>query len=176
MKDLYKILEIISPSSQSEIKIAYRKLVLKYHPDRVSPEKKKESEELFKDISFAYSILSDKIKKYNYDKYGEIDGDSDGFSMEETLRKFTEEFGDSKEQDINRIENNFHNAVNRAKEGRPDEIICGVCRGVGTIEKEQGFFIVKKKCKNCNGRGYVYAPLYTNQNNGQPPFFKMTGY
>ena len=55
-KDYYKILEIDKNSSPDEIRKAYRKLVLKYHPDK-NPENKEESEKKFKEIYEAYSIL-----------------------------------------------------------------------------------------------------------------------
>jgi len=53
-----------------EIKKAYRELALRYHPDRVPPEQKKEAEERFKEISEAYAVLSDSQKRALYDQYG----------------------------------------------------------------------------------------------------------
>ena len=52
-KNYYEILGVSPNATQEEIKEAYRKLVLKYHPDKVPPEKKKEAEEKFKEISEA---------------------------------------------------------------------------------------------------------------------------
>ena len=70
-KDYYKILGINKEATDTEIKKAYRKLSLQYHPDR-NPGNK-EAEEKFKEISEAYSILSDKQKRQQYDTYGTVD-------------------------------------------------------------------------------------------------------
>ncbi|KFM58071.1 DnaJ-like protein subfamily B member 4, partial [Stegodyphus mimosarum] len=67
-KDYYKILGISRNATEDEIKKAYRKLALKYHPDK---NKTKEAEEKFKEIAEAYEVLSDKKKKDVYDQYGE---------------------------------------------------------------------------------------------------------
>ena len=70
MTDYYKILGINKNSNDAEIKKAYKKMCLKYHPDR-NLDNKKESEEKFKEISKAYEVLSDSQKKKHYDLYGE---------------------------------------------------------------------------------------------------------
>ena len=67
-KDYYKILNITKGSSDDEIKKAYRKLALKYHPDK---NKQPGAEEKFKEVAEAYEILSDPQKKEIFDKYGE---------------------------------------------------------------------------------------------------------
>ena len=67
-KDFYKILAISKTASDDEIKKAYRKLALKYHPDK---NKTPQAEERFKEIAEAYEVLSDKKKRDIYDKYGE---------------------------------------------------------------------------------------------------------
>lgn len=75
-RDYYEILGVGRNASLEEIKRAYRNLVLKYHPDRVPPEKKKEAEEKFKEISEAYAVLSDPQKRSLYDQYGHAGIDS----------------------------------------------------------------------------------------------------
>ncbi|XP_076371240.1 dnaJ homolog subfamily B member 4-like [Tachypleus tridentatus] len=67
-KDYYKILGLSRNASDEEIKKAYRKLALKFHPDK---NKSHEAEERFKEIAEAYEVLSDKNKKEIYDQYGE---------------------------------------------------------------------------------------------------------
>eukprot|EP00795_Rhopilema_esculentum_P014508 gene14508-5568_t len=68
-EDYYKILGVSKDADEKEIKKAYRKLALKWHPDK-NPDNVKEAEEKFKSISEAYDILSDQEKRAVYDRYG----------------------------------------------------------------------------------------------------------
>lgn len=68
MEDLYEILGVAKTASQAEIKSAYRKLAVKYHPDKNPGDKS--AEEKFKKISAAYDVLSDETKRRQYDSYG----------------------------------------------------------------------------------------------------------
>ena len=67
-KDYYEVLGVGKSASKDEIKSAYRKLALKYHPDRNKGDKA--SEEKFKEASEAYHVLSDDKRKANYDQFG----------------------------------------------------------------------------------------------------------
>jgi len=67
-KDYYEILDIKRTATQDEIKSAYRKLALKYHPDKNPNDK--DAEAKFKEVGEAYSILSDEQKKAHYDQFG----------------------------------------------------------------------------------------------------------
>lgn len=67
-KDFYKILGVAKGANDDEIKKAYRKLALKYHPDK---NKSPQAEERFKEVAEAYEVLSDKKKRDIYDQYGE---------------------------------------------------------------------------------------------------------
>jgi len=81
--DLYDILGVSKDANDSEIKKAYRKLALQYHPDK-NKDRKEEAEESFKKVTQAYSILSDEKKRKHYDLTGSIDesGDADmNFNM-----------------------------------------------------------------------------------------------
>ena len=68
---LYDILGVSSEASDSEIKKAYRKKAMKYHPDKSNASNRESNEEKFKAISGAYDILKDPEKKNTYDKFGE---------------------------------------------------------------------------------------------------------
>ncbi|MBS0620257.1 MAG: molecular chaperone DnaJ [Verrucomicrobia bacterium] len=102
MTDYYETLGISRSASQDEIKKAYRKNALKYHPDRNPGDAAAEKQ--FKKISEAYEVLSDEKKKQMYDQYGpeafqaggmgSAGGPHGGFSsMEEALRTFMHAFG-----------------------------------------------------------------------------------
>ena len=81
-KDLYAVLGLKKDDnpSQQDIKKAYRKASLKYHPDRQggkTDEEKKAAEEKFKEVTEAYSVLSDTDKKSRYDTFGTYGDGSD---------------------------------------------------------------------------------------------------
>ena len=88
-QDYYKILGVAKGASQGEIKKAYRKLAMKYHPDHTKGDKA--AEEKFKKISEAYAVLSDKEKRKEYDTFG-AEGFRQRFSQEDIFRGF--DFGD----------------------------------------------------------------------------------
>ena len=75
-KDLYEALGIAKGATDQEIKNAYRKQALKYHPDKHKGEK--EAEEKFKEINQAYEVLSDKSKRQQYDTFGSTGGGHGG--------------------------------------------------------------------------------------------------
>jgi curved DNA-binding protein len=85
MTDYYSVLGIKNGSSDEEIKKAYRKQAMKYHPDRNEGDTKAESK--FKDISEAYAVLSDKKKRREYDQFGS-EGFHQKFSQEDIFRDF----------------------------------------------------------------------------------------
>ena len=106
-RDYYDILGVDKDASQSEIKKAYRKKAMKYHPDR-NPDNE-EAEEKFKEVSEAYSVLSDENKRRKYDQYGHAGVKSEaggfggaqgfsgqgfgGFDISDALRMFMDDFG-----------------------------------------------------------------------------------
>lgn len=96
-RDYYEVLEIERNASESDIKKAYRKMALKYHPDRNPGDKA--SEEKFKEAAEAYEVLSDPDKRARYDRYGHSGvggGSSDfggGMSMEDIFSQFGDIFG-----------------------------------------------------------------------------------
>ncbi len=85
-EDYYKELGVEKNASADDIKKAYRKLALKYHPDR-NPADRKKAEERFKKISEAYAVLSDPEKRQQYDNFGS-ESFSRQYSQEDIFRGF----------------------------------------------------------------------------------------
>lgn len=74
-KNLYEVLGVDKTATDAEIKKKYKKLCIKYHPDKQinkTEDEIKEAEEKFKEVNSAYEILSDKAKREQYDRYGEV--------------------------------------------------------------------------------------------------------
>jgi len=91
--DYYELLEVSRDASADQIKSAYRKAALKWHPDR-NPENKSEAEEKFRGVSEAYSILSDPQKRAIYDRYGHAGLNSRGVDAGGFNATIFEEFHD----------------------------------------------------------------------------------
>uniref|UniRef100_A0A672HSH2 DnaJ heat shock protein family (Hsp40) member B6a n=1 Tax=Salarias fasciatus TaxID=181472 RepID=A0A672HSH2_SALFA len=103
MVDYYQVLGVRREASADDIKKAYRKLALRWHPDK-NPENKEEAEKKFKELSEAYEVLSDANKRSIYDRYGKegLTGNNGGrgwcwFTFQFTFRNpedvFREFFG-----------------------------------------------------------------------------------
>lgn len=96
-QDYYEILGVAKTANQDEIKKAYRKLALKYHPDRNPNDK--QAEEKFKEIGNAYAVLSDPEKRAVYDRRGQAGLNDMGFegfsSTDDIFSQFGSIFGDS---------------------------------------------------------------------------------
>jgi molecular chaperone DnaJ len=96
-RDYYEVLGVSKDASAAEIKKAYRKLALKYHPDK-NPDDK-EAEEKFKEAAEAYEVLSNEEKKAKYDRFGHAGmGGASGFggggmNMEDIFSQFGDIFG-----------------------------------------------------------------------------------
>ena len=94
--DYYKVLGVSENATQDEIRRAYKKLAIKWHPDK-NPDNKKEAEEKFKAISDAYSVLGDEKKREEWDNYrkGGFQGsfDFEGFDPREIFNNFFKDFG-----------------------------------------------------------------------------------
>ncbi len=102
-RDYYEVLEVAKTASADEIKKAYRKAAIKYHPDKNPGDK--ESEEKFKEAAEAYDVLSNPDKKARYDQFGHAGmggaasggagagGFGGGFTMDDIFRNFGDIFG-----------------------------------------------------------------------------------
>ena len=94
-RDYYEVLDVIKSASADEIKKAYRKLALKYHPDRNKDDKTAEAK--FKEASEAYHVLSDKERRNSYNQFGhaafEGTGGRGGFSNFDFTSTFSDIFG-----------------------------------------------------------------------------------
>jgi molecular chaperone DnaJ len=95
-RDYYEVLGVARDAGEAEIKSAYRKLALKYHPDR---NKEAGAAEKFKEATEAYSVLSDREKRANYDRFGHagVGGGPGGggvqFDVNDILSQFADVFG-----------------------------------------------------------------------------------
>lgn len=163
-KDLYEILGISKNADAAEIKKAYRKKALQYHPDKNPGDKA--AEENFKLAAEAYEILSDPSKKAKYDQYGHqaFDG-SGGFgggghhmNMDDIFSQFGDIFGSSFG-----FGNSGRSGSQRVKGGNLrikvkltlDEIANGVEKKVKVKRKVQAPGVSYKTCQTCNGQGQV---------------------
>jgi molecular chaperone DnaJ len=161
MEDLYKILELDNNATSSDIKKAYKRLALKYHPDKNNGSK--ESEEKFKQISNAYSILSDEEKKSQYDRFGTTGnqnpfGGGSGVPFEDLFSQFGDIFGSfgNRRQQQRRKGSDLRMTVSltlndiifgvRKKIKYNRNVKCDTCDGKG------GEDIVN--CGHCNGTGH----------------------
>ncbi len=173
--DYYEVLEISRDANADEIKKAYRKLALKFHPDRNQGDK--DAEEQFKLINEAYQALGDQDKRSIYDRYGKSGLDSQGFShfsdmnsediMDDLGSIFESVFGQgfggfsSNRQSNNAkypldIETKTTLEFDEAIFGCKKEIKyhykkpCDICDGSGSMDKKT------QTCHNCKGRGQIY--------------------
>lgn len=178
-RDYYDILEVTRNASTEEIKKAYRKMALKFHPDKNPNDP--ESESKFKEAAEAYEVLSNAEKRQRYDRYGH-DGLRNGagggvhMSMDDIFSQFGDIFGDAfggafgDAFGFGTRGGRSHRRVNRGSNLRvkvkltleeiargvekkirvSKYISCDACNGTGA-EKGSSF----NTCSTCNGRGQV---------------------
>ncbi len=109
-RDYYEILGLNKNATTEEIKKAYRKLALKYHPDRNSSDSN--AEKKFKEINEAYQVLSDPEKRTRYDQFGSAEGFG-GFDFRDFQGRGFSDFGDFSD-----IFDSFFGTRTRSREGR----------------------------------------------------------
>jgi molecular chaperone DnaJ len=159
-KDYYEILGLSKGASADEIKKAYRKTAMQYHPDR-NPDNKA-AEEKFKEAAEAYEVLSDADKKARYDRYGHagVDPNSGGFSgrggmtMDDIFSQFGDIFGDSGSPFESFFGGSRRSSTQRGQKG--SNLRIKVSLSLEEIENGVNKKIKVKKqatCKSCDGSG-----------------------
>ena len=178
-RDYYQVLGVDKSASADDIKKAYRKLAMKYHPDRNPGDKS--AEERFKEVGEAYEVLSDADKRSRYDSYGFAGVDPNfnpnaggGFGGGQTRRNgpqrgesirasvsvtFLEAAqGCEKDVTIERSEQCPTCKGNGCAPGTTPEI-CPDCHGSGMVQVQQrtpmGVFASSRPCQRCHGTGKI---------------------
>ena len=176
-KEYYKTLSVDQNATKEEIKKAFKKLALKYHPDRAPADKKEEYEEKFKEINEAVSVLGDDKKRQQYDQFGSAafsggagaQGSQQGFDYSDIMSQFKSGmFGDF--DDV--FDHIFGSSERKTRARRGADILyeaeitleeaysggtktislnklgrCHQCRGKGAHSFES--------CRHCHGSGYI---------------------
>ena len=156
-KDYYSILGINKGSSDDEIKKAYRKAAMKWHPDK-NPNNP-EAESKFKEAAEAYEVLSDSNKRSNYDKYGSADGPNNpfgggfngghGFSMDDIFSQFGDIFGGGNPFGGSRFRNQQPQKKGSDLRIKVSVTIDDVIKGCQKKIKYKR----QCKCESCDGKG-----------------------
>ena len=157
-RDYYEILGIIKSTSSEEIKKAYRKLALKYHPDKNKNDKAAEAK--FKEASEAYHVLSDKGRRSNYDQFGhaafEGSGGRSGFSNFDFSGAFSDIFGEDIFDDLFEGFGGTKGRRRRSSDFRGSDLRYDVSISLEEAyhgKKQEVNFSSSEKCKRCNGYG-----------------------
>ncbi len=165
-RDFYDILGVSKSASADEIKKAYRKLAIKYHPDKNPGDK--EAEENFKEAAEAYDVLSNPEKKQRYDQFGHAGMGGGGgyggggFSMDDIFSQFGDIFGDGD------VFGSFFGGGGRGGSRRSvgsniriklkltlSEMKSGVEKKVKYRRMVEAEGVKYGTCKQCNGQGSV---------------------
>ena len=172
-RDYYDILGVDRTASEEDIKKAYRKLAIKYHPDKTGEDK--EAEGKFKEVAEAYEVLSDNEKRKNYDAFGHNRPGDDfqdirsqfnsafgfrtvvprGQSIAVYIELTLEEIQKGAKKQITYTKNTLCQSCggNGSKHGK-SLTNCGICLGQGVVYHRLGPFVEPGPCNHCGGRGY----------------------
>lgn len=155
-KNYYETLGVNKNATKEEIKKAYKKLALKYHPDRAPKDKKNEYEEKFKEINEAVSILGDEKKRSQYDQFGTTanqQGGSSGFQGFDFSDIFGGGFGGFEDL-FEHLTGGRRTRSSRARRG--SDIAVEISVNLEEVELGTKKIITLnklEKCKDCQGRG-----------------------
>ena len=136
-KDYYKILEINKNSTPEEIRKAYKKLAMKYHPDK-NPENPEESEIKFKEISEAYSVLSNPSKKSDYDSFGRTNFQNFDYNNFDAFSFFNDFFKNTNNEEFENDLKNFYNE-NKKPQNDTQRRFEEILRRVRNMNMDSGF-------------------------------------
>ncbi len=182
--DYYEILGVTKTVTKIELKKAYRRKAMKYHPDRNSGS---EAEKKFKECKEAYEILKDDQKRAAYDQFGHAGVEQQGMGGGGGFNDaFSDIFGDifgggGSRQRVRRgadLQYNLEIELAEAVAGHKVKIriptrvtcrtcdgsgakkgsspkTCSTCNGIGQVRMQQGFFSVQQSCPVCHGKGKV---------------------
>ena len=161
-QDFYEVLGVQKSASASEIKKAYRKMAVKYHPDKNPGDT--EAEEMFKKAAEAYEVLSDPDKKAKYDQFGHQAFEGGGFggggmNMDDIFSQFGDIFGSAFGGGFS----GFGGGQRRVKGSNLrirvsltlEEVAKGVEKKIKVKRKVQAPGVSYKTCTTCNGSGQV---------------------
>ena len=177
-RDYYEVLGVDRNAEEGQIKKAYRKVAMKFHPDRNPGDEAAEAK--FKEAAEAYEVLSDKDKRARYDRFGHAGmgqgaGPGGGFTMDDIFSQFGDIFGDSGSP-FDSFFGGGRGGGRRASRGQrgsnlrikvgltleeisagvtkkikvKKQVTCDNCGGSGAKDKSS-----VKTCTTCNGSGYV---------------------
>ncbi|MDJ0776280.1 MAG: molecular chaperone DnaJ [Gammaproteobacteria bacterium] len=182
-RDYYEVLEVSRSASEADIKKAFRRLAMKYHPDR-NPDDE-EAEHNFKEAKEAFDVLSNANKRAAYDQFGHagVDQSAGGGGFSGGFGDaFSDIFGDifgggrSRVRKGADLQYNLELELEDAVAGTTVKIrvptlkhctacsgsgakpgtspeTCSTCGGHGQVRMQQGFFSVQQTCPNCRGKG-----------------------
>ncbi|KAI3353443.1 hypothetical protein L3Q82_019967, partial [Scortum barcoo] len=169
-EDFYGVLGISRTATQKDIKKAYYQLAKKYHPD-TNPDDP-EAKEKFAKLAEAYEVLSDEVKRKQYDTYGAAGfdpkprwGQPAAFVMELTFSEAAK--GANKELSVN-MEDNCPRCDGSGSEPGTKVSQCHYCNGTGMESINTGPFMMRSTCRRCGGKGsIIITPCALCRGSGQ---------
>ncbi|WP_185870571.1 molecular chaperone DnaJ [Blattabacterium cuenoti] len=165
-KDYYEVLGVSRNASSEEIKRAYRRLAIKYHPDK-NLDNKKKAEEKFKEAAEAYEILSNPEKRQRYDKFGHSgvreSGSGSGMNMEDIFANFGDIFADAFGEGFSSFgfgKSTRHRTIKGSDlrirvKLTLEEIANGIEKKVKVKRMKVADGVKFKTCTSCNGTGQI---------------------